>query len=239
MLRTATSFALLALVTASAPLRAQQRPARYDAGSFSLELPSGITGLRLVQRKQDPAQMFEGYVGFGNHGGTRVLVMVNRTVHHALPGDPALRDSAAARRLLADTSSARWRRFRESPADNSPAGQRLFMQVMGDTSLAARRIMVQRLQFLFSHGNDWIRTEGDGREIVTEDRVALRSPATVDLDMGTMRGTGDVSVSRRGMETWVVIFASAERTPALDGAAARMLDSFRATTAAPEATPPE
>jgi len=232
MFRTSASVAFLALVAASAPLQAQQSPARYDAGAFSLELPSGITQLHLVQRKQDPAQMFEGYVGVGVYRGTRVMVMVNHTVHRGLPGDPVLGDSAAARRLLADTSSARWRQFREAPLDNSAAGRRAFMQVMADTSLAMRRVAVERLQYLYSHGNDWIRTEGDGREIITEDRLTRRSPATVDLDSGPMRGTADVSISRRGMETWTVIFAAAERSPALDAAAARMLDSFRAASAA-------
>src|SRR5690349_3524622 len=102
MSRNSTTLALLALVAASAPLHAQP-PARYDAGTFSIELPSGITRLDLIRKVEDPAATFEGYVGAGVHRGARVLVMVNRTVLRGLPSGVTRRDSAALRRMLADS----------------------------------------------------------------------------------------------------------------------------------------
>jgi hypothetical protein len=239
MLRNRTSLALIALVAAAAPLHAQAP--RYDAGSFSIELPSGVAQLRLIRKVEDPASAFEGYVGAGVHRGSRVLVMVNRTMIRGLPSEVTRRDSAALRRLLADTSSARWREVRESRLDNSPAAQRVFALAMRDTSLAARRLGLQRAQALFSNGDGWIRTEGEGREIVREDLLALRLPVTVDLDAGLYRGLVDISIARRGMDTWTVIFAALEPTltPALEAAAVRMLDSFRPAPVAPTSAAPE
>lgn len=238
--RHAISFGFFALIVASAPLHAQSRP-RFDAGSFSIELPSGIDQLRLIRKVEDPSSAFEGYVGAGVLDGMRVLVMVNRTMIRGLPSEVTRRDSAALRRLLADTSHAGWRQVRESARDNSPAAQRVFALAMRDTSLAGRRVGLQRARALFANGDGWIRMEGEGREIVREDVLALRVSATVDLDVGPHRGLADVAIARRGMDTWTVIFAALrpELTPALEAAAVRMLDSFRPSLPAPDAAPPQ
>ncbi|HEX8693128.1 MAG TPA: hypothetical protein VF746_11950 [Longimicrobium sp.] len=231
-----TSLVVLALLAAAPSLPAQStRP--YDGGRFTIELPRGITGLTLIRKVEDPASAFEGYVGGGYDVG---LVMVNRTVLRGVPRHPALADSAALRRLLTDTSAARVRQLREAPVDTSAAARRAFMQAMGDTSLATRRAGLELLQSLFVRGDDWIRLEGDGREIVTEDRVARRSPVTVDLDRASLHGIADISVPRQGgLEVWMVLYAAVERTPAVEAAAARMLDSFRVKPAPADATPPE
>ena len=245
MSRSRTFLAFLASLTlaaVSAPLHAQY--SRYDGGTFTIELPSGIrTPLALVQRREDPANAFEAYLGTGQHLGMRGLVLVTRTRMLGLPNDRALVDSTMAERMRADTFGAHWRQLRGSRADTSAAARRTLEQMMSDTSVALRRRVLRRAHSLFPRGDATIQLEGEGREIVTEDRVTLRSLATVHLDSGPpLQGIADLTVSRRAgglLETWVVVYAASRRTPAAEAAAVRMLDSFRVTSTAARAAAPE
>jgi hypothetical protein len=226
------SLALLALMAAAGPLHAQS--SRFDASTFSMELPSGLgASLRLVQKKEDPSSGFESHAGSGMHLGKQRLVLVNRTFMRGIPSDPVLADSAAMRRMLADPGTARWRQLMETPMDTSAAARGAYVEAMSDTSLAVRRAALHQMHSLFSR-EGFIRLDGAGREIITEERVTRRAPVVLDMDNGPLHGLADLTVSRHGglWETWMVIYVSADRTAASEAAAVRMLNSFRPKSAA-------
>jgi hypothetical protein len=234
--RTLTALLVLALFTAPAPVQAQSP--RYDGGRFSVELPRGIARLPLVRTAERPMHYVEMYVGGDPVAG---VVMVVRSVPLGARTDPILDDSAAVRRLLSDTSRTRAEQYLQGPVDTSAATRRLFNEILNDTSLASRRTDLQSAWAMFSLSNNWIRVEGDGREIVTEDRVSRRFPLTVVLGAGPpLRGIADFSLTRQApLEMWMVVYAAPEGTPAMEAAAARLLDSFRLTPVPAPASPRE
>lgn len=224
MMRTLAFLVSVALLMA-APIDGQTR---HDGGRFTIELPRGIPRLPLVRTAERPVHHVEAYAGGNQAVG---MVMVMRILPLGARNAPVTEDSAALRQLLSDTSRARLEQYLEGPADTSAATRRVFAEVMNDTSLANRRTDLQSAWATFSLSNNWIRVEGDGREIVTEDRVSRRFPLTVTFGGETpMRGIADFSLTRGApLEMWLVVYAAPERTPAVEAAAARMLDSFRVT----------
>jgi hypothetical protein len=133
--------------------------------------------------------------------------------------------------------SARRRAALQSGRDTSRAAQRE-MGALNDTSLAARRTMLRGTRATFVQGSRFVVLGGETREIVTDNRITLRSPATLRIDADlSLVGTADVSFPRRGpTEFWIVVYAVEKRTPESDAAAARMLDSFY-VTGAPTSVP--
>jgi hypothetical protein len=83
------------------------------------------------------------------------------------------------------------------------------------------------------------RITGEAREIVLPDRLTLRMPMA-NVSSGQV-GTGDLSVRREGgrVEVWMVMYTASERGPAVDSAAARVLDSFRLTGRPPVSAEPD
>src|SRR6185436_19465105 len=118
---------------------------------------------------------------------------------------------------------------RAVPNDTTAAVRNVFEWLKSDTTLATQRVYLQTSRLPFVRATDWIMLDAQARELVTDERVALRSPMTLRLDNGTLFfGTADMLVSRRGgLETWLVAYLSRTRTPEHDAAAVRMLDSFR------------
>jgi len=223
-----TYVMLVALDVAATPLAAQVADAgsRYDAGSFVIELPPGVR-LARIHAAEFPTMRSESFVG-GNpeHGA----VMITHTVMTELPSDPAFRTPAGVRQVLSDT--ARRRAAIQSAPDTSRALRNEFMKQLNDTSLAARRALLERTRAPLAQNASRVMVLGaQTREIVTDNRVTLRSSATWNLGPDlTLVGTADASLPRRGAgEFWVVIYATRVRTPESDAIAARMLDSFRVT----------
>jgi hypothetical protein len=215
-------LALAALLLA-APLHAQNAGMhRFDGGTFSVELPVGLPALQLL-RESAKTQIFGGR----NVDGSVVLVLRGRETG-------AVTDSALARRTLMRMShdSATVERRLQDLGDLSRRDPDEVLDALADTTLEARRFFLQQVHAAFVELNQAeIGLSGDAREIVTDERVALRSPVTLRLaGSPPLQGTADVLIPRRGtMMVWIVAYAAPRRTPAFDAAAQHTLDSFRVT----------
>lgn len=102
-----------------------------------------------------------------------------------------------------------------------------------DTTLARRRCYLESSRPLFPQAISWLMLDARASEILTDARVALRSPITVRPGGSPpMTGTADVLVPRQGaLEVWLVGYLAQTQAPEHDAAAQRMLDSFRVTGA--------
>lgn len=232
MPRTRSHVVLIALLAAAMSCAARPAAAqnRYDAGSFTIELPQGVR-LARTNVSQQATMRAESFTGGDPQNGA---VLVIHTVLTGIPQDPALRTPAGVRQIVGD--SARRRAALQS-RDTSRAAQRE-LGMLNDTSLAARRAMLRGTRATFVQGSRFVFLGDETREIVTDNRVTLRSPATLRIDASlSLVGTADVSFPRRGRtEFWIVVYATEKRTPESDAAAARMLDSFH-VTGAPTSVP--
>lgn len=234
-----TYVMLVALGVAASPLAAQVADAgsRYDAGSFVIEPPPGIR-LARINTTELPTMRSETFGGGDMEHGA---VMIIHSVITGLPSDPTFRTPAGVRQVLSDT--ARRRAAVQSPPDTSRALLNELMKALNDTSLAARRALLASTRTPFAQNASRVVVLGaQTREIVTENRVTLRSSATLHLNTDlSLVGTADASMPRRGAgEFWIVIYATRTRTPESDAIAVRMLDTFRLTggPTTVEATPP-
>ncbi|HVG45868.1 MAG TPA: hypothetical protein VM890_14100, partial [Longimicrobium sp.] len=117
--------------------------------------------------------------------------------------------------------------------DTSRAYRDKVRSALADTALDGRQYALRQVHATFSAVNQaaLLQVSGDPREIVTDERVTLRSPVTLRLQgMPPLHGTADLMVPRRGeMVLWIVVRAAPRRGPAFDAATERMLDSFRIT----------
>jgi hypothetical protein len=223
-LKVSRRLTLAALLLAAAPLHAQNAGThRFDGGTFSVELPAGIPALQLL-RDGGRTQIFGGR----HADGSVVLVLRGRATGQVT-------DTASARRTLMRMSndSAAVERRLQDLGDLSRRDPDAVLDALADTTLEARRFFLQQVHAAFVQFNQAeIGLSGDAREIVTDERVALRSPVTLRLaGSPPLQGTADVLIPRRGAMTmvWIVAYAAPRRTPAFDAAAQRTLDSFRVT----------
>lgn len=214
---------LAALLLAAAPLHAQNAGMhRFDGGTFSIELPADVPALRLM-RDAGRFQIFGGR----RVDGSVVLVLRGRATGQVV-------DTALARRTLTRISndSALVNRRLQNLDDLSQADPDVVAELLADTTLENRRFTLQQLHAMLREFNQAeLGLSGEPREIVTDERVALRSPVTLRLaGAPPLHGTADVLIPRRGtMMVWIVAYAAPRRTPAFDAAAQRTLDSFRVT----------
>jgi|GEM_PF-2465949 len=100
----------------------------------------------------------------------------------------------------------------------------------GDTTLAGRRTLLRQLhQGIVQHPGK-MSVNGEAREIVNDERVALRMPIVMNMSHETLYGTADVLVARSGApEFWVVTYAAQTRGAGPDADAVRVLDTFHLT----------
>lgn len=230
MSRSRALLVFVALLAAASPAQGQTR---YETGRFTVELPRGVARLELARAVEKPASSFEAYVSRSSMG----VVMVMRSLPRGRTGH-GIADSAAVDRLM-EESPARIRQILSAPMDTSARARRMFREIASDTALATRRAHLQTIRQVWGGVHPWLRMEGEGHEIVTEDRVTHRIPVTVTGEGPPLRGIADLSLSRRpGVEMWMVMYVAPERTPAVEAAAARMLDSFRLKPVASGAAPP-
>lgn len=111
---------------------------------------------------------------------------------------------------------------------------------LSDTSMATRRAMLQLVRAGMLQARGDVRLEGEPLEIVKDDRITLRTPITMVQQGESLRGTADVSVSRRGSPSvWVLIAFQREAGDYDENVAKRALDSFRVTGEDASALPPE
>jgi hypothetical protein len=200
-----TCLALAVLIAVAAPLHAQASGVRrFDAGSFTIELPANVPFLTLVQSKEESGVRAEVFIG-GNWRD--VLVIMVHTWHPTSP---------ESQRAYAATMN---QSVREVAA------------TLNDTSLTIRRALLRGRREGITSTCGCTFDESRTREIMADGRLTLRAPVTMRLPgRPIMAGTGDVSVARRqGLEGWMVLHVSLARTPERDAAAVRMLDSLHAT----------
>lgn len=218
-----------ALLAAPSPGAAQSR---YDAGSFTVELPPGIQ-LALTSVNERPTARSETFAGVIPG---EALVMVIHTSITGLPADSAMRSVRGYQQIRGD--SARLHAAVNSARDTSQAAWRQTRRMLNDTSLSTRRAYLRQNGAVVAMGSRYISVGSDTREIVTPNRLTLRSPATVQIDTDlVLVGTVDVSVPRRGpADIWLVVYAAKQRTAESNTAATRMLDSF-SITGAPTSVP--
>ena len=221
-------FALAALLLAAAPLHAQDaRPRRFDGGTFSIELPAGLPALQLM--RAGGTATTESQIFGGRHvDGSAVVVMRSRLTGQGA-ADTAARRRDAMRVLNDSALIAQYVAF----GDTSRAYRDKVRSALVDTALDGRQYALRQVHATFSAVNQaaFLEVSGDPREIVTDERVTLRSPVTLRLQgMPPLHGTADLMVPRRGeMVLWIVVRAAPRRGPAFDAATERMLDSFRIT----------
>lgn len=212
-----------AMLLAAAPLQAQDVH-RADAGPFSLELPAVVPGVELISSGETAGTRLDGFAG-GNVDDGVVAVFRAR---FSLPRDTA-QMRIALRRVVSDEALVT--RYVRVLGDTSQAVRDEVLQVMSDTTLGARRLFLQRFRTTWTSANppSWVRFSGEAREIVTADRVTLRSPVTLRIDdLPPLYGMAGMSVQRRGEPVvWIVAYASQQRTAAVNETAARVLASFR------------
>jgi hypothetical protein len=218
-------LALAAVVVAAVPLRAQDTTP-YEPGSFTLQVPRGITMAR-SHAQTLPAMQQETFMG----GNPRLgLLSVIHTSMRGLPQDSRLRTGAGSDQLLRDT--AKLRAAVSSARDTSGAAERELRRMNDDTTVAGRREILRANRDVFRRGSRTITVPAEAREIVTENRITLRSPMTISLgaDMPPLSGVLDASVPRRGnMELWIVFYANKAEVPGFSEQAARVLDTFQIT----------
>lgn len=220
-----TLLAVAALLLVASPLQAQNdRAHRFDAGPFSIELPADIPGIELVYSGETAGTRLDGFAG--GHVDDAVVAVFR--ARFSLPRDTTeLRRTL--RRVVADDALVT--RYVRALSDTAQAVRDEILQAMSDTTLDARRVFLQRFRTTWMSANppSWVQFSGDTREIVTADRVTLRSPVTLRIeDLPPVYGTADMSVQRRGEPVvWIVAYASQRRGTAFEQAAARMLASFR------------
>ncbi|HEX8903661.1 MAG TPA: hypothetical protein VF771_02325, partial [Longimicrobiaceae bacterium] len=104
-------------------------------------------------------------------------------------------------------------------------------QTITDTSLATRRAFLQLARAGIGQQNT-MRMTGEPRELLQDDRVALRIPMAMESEGEKVAGATEVSVPRRGPVTmWMVMVFSRETgaSSAIPAAVERVLDSFRLT----------
>jgi hypothetical protein len=222
-------FALAVLLLAAVPLHAQ--PAgmhRVGAGSFSMEVPSYIPGLERVHEQTIAGHHFES---FGGGSVDESVVMVQQGRWASFSTDTAgMR--AGMSRFFRDTALID--RYLHALSDTAHPEHGEIVRVLRDTTLVTRRWILHQYRELWATPNAsrWITISGEPREIVTDERIALRSLIRLQLGDGMpdLYGTVDVVIQRRG-ETmvWIVAHAAQQRTPAFDAATDRILDSFRVT----------
>ncbi len=218
------AFALAALLLAAAPLHAQNaRTHRFDGGTFSIALPAGIPALRLVGEQSG---MVHTQFFFGRHAdGSAVLVMRLRST--GLGGDTT-EMRRTAERLTNDSTLID--QYVQS-GDTSRAYRDQVRRALADTALDGRQYLLRQVRATISAANQPARLEftGEPREIVTDERVTLRSRVTVRLrGLPPLHGTADMLVQRRGeMIVWIVAHVAPRRSPAFDAAAERVLASLR------------
>jgi hypothetical protein len=212
-----------AMLLAAAPLQGQNVH-RVDAGPFSLELPAIIPGVELVYSGETAGTRLDGFAG----GHVEDAVVAVFRLRFSLPRDTT-QMRIALRRVITD--EALITRYVHVLGDTSQAVRDQILHQLSDTTLAARRLFLQQGRTTWTNANPptWVRFSGEAREIVTADRVTLRSPVTLRIDdLPPLYGIADMSVQRRGEPVvWIVAYASRQRTTAVDEAAARMLASFR------------
>jgi len=221
-----STLALAVLVAAALPLRAQGGTVLYDAGSFTLQVPPGMAMLR-NHATNAPNTRSERFMGGNERLG---MVMVVHSTVQGVPQDPRLRSVAGTRPLLRDSATVR--AAIGSPRDTSRALDRELHRELGDTTLAHRRQLLLQSREVFRSGSRTMTLPAEASEVVTENRITLRSPVSVSLgaDMAPLQGTADVSIPRRGdAEVWVVMYVNAANTPGVAATAARVLDTFRIT----------
>jgi len=225
MPRFRTLLALAAVAMAATPLRAQDTTP-YEPGSFTLQVPRGIVMTRSHAAAQ-PSMRQETFMG----GNPRLgLLSVIHTSMQGLPQDPRLRAGPGSDQLLRDT--AQLRAAVSSARDTSRAAERELRRLNGDTTIAGRRAVLRANRDVFRRGARTITVPAEAREIVTDNRITLRSPMTISLgaDMPPLAGILDASVPRRGnVELWIVFYANKAETPGFSADAARVLDTFQIT----------
>jgi hypothetical protein len=220
-------FALAALLLAAAPLHAQgARTHRFDGGTFSIELPAGIPALRLT-RDVGTTIRYQLFGGRHADGSTVLVVRAQpRPTWSEVEADTAERRRRAMR--LTNDSALIARYMEYGTADHDEV-----RSALADTTLHSRRYVLREFRATLRALNQPTRIElgGDPEEIVSDERVTLRSPVTLRLEgLPPLHGTADVMISRRGaMVLWIVTRAAPRRTPAFDAATERMLNSFRIT----------
>ena len=219
-------FAIAALLLAAAPLHSQDaRPHRFEGGTFSIELPAGLPALQLLREggTTTRVQFFAGR----HLDGSVVVVMRS---HSTGPAADTVGRRRRATQVLGDTALVN--RYVEF-GDTSQAYRDSVRSALADTTLETRKFVLQqaRTTLLAANQSAWIELTGAPREIVSDDRVTLRSPATLRLEgLPPLQGTVDMMIQRRGgMVLWIVARAAPRRTPAFDAATERILDSFRIT----------
>lgn len=218
-------LSVAALLLAAAPLRAQDGGVhRFYAGPFSIDLPAEIPELSLMHSGETAGTRVD--VFGGGHVDDAVVVVSRSRI--SLP-----RDTVELRRLLRRgiRDEARITRYLRMLSDTSQAVRNQILQEMNDTTLAARRLSLRqgRTMWMSMNPPTWVQFSGEAREIVTADRVTLRSPVTLRIpELPPLYGTADMSIQRRGEPVvWIVAYATQRRTAAFDEASARMLSSFR------------
>jgi hypothetical protein len=99
-----------------------------------------------------------------------------------------------------------------------------------DTTLVTRRAMLQLARAGMQQAGDGMRLDGEPADILRDDRVTLRVPIVFENKGESVRGTADISVSRRGRPVLWVLIAVHQGGGRRGGAAgARALDTFRLT----------
>jgi hypothetical protein len=228
-MRIPSFFPIAALLLAAAPLHAQAAGMhRVSAGSFSIEVPAYIPGLERVHEQTIGGQRVES---FGGGHVDESVVMVQQARMAAFSTDTAGMRAGMARFNL-DTAVIT--RYVQALADTAHPEHDEIVRVLSDTTLANRRWFLHEYRRMWAtpHASRWILITGEPREIVTDDRIALRSPIRMQLGEGVpdLYGTVDVVIKRRGdTMVWLVAHAAQRRTPAFDAATERILDSFRVT----------
>jgi hypothetical protein len=232
-MRTRPCFALAALLLAAAPLHAQNAGMhRVRAGSFSLEVPAYIPGLERVHEEELAGHRFEMFGG-GHVDESVVLVQQGRAAEFST-------DTAGMRaglgRFYRDTALIT--RYVQALADTAHPEHGEIVRVLRDTTLVNRRWFLHQYRGMWATGSPsrWISISGEPREIVTDERIALRSPIRLQMGEGVpdLYGTVDVVIQRRGeVMVWIVAHAAQQRSAAFDEVTERVLDSFRITGARP------
>lgn len=220
-------LALAALLLSAGPLAAQTAPThRFDGGTFSIDLPAYIPGLELLHQDVIAGQRLQWYGG-GHVDGSVVMVM---------RGQPAAfsTDTAGMRANLMQVmhDTALITRYLHALSDTAHPEHEEIVRVMRDTTLTGRRWFLRQFRGtgVALNPSGWITLSGDPREIVTDERITLRSAVTLRLgeDLPPLYGTVDVLIQRRGESiVWMVAHAAKQRTPAFDAATERILASFR------------
>ncbi len=110
---------------------------------------------------------------------------------------------------------------------------------INDTTLATRRALLQLARAGMDQAQADMRITGEPREVVHEDRVALRMPVKMEADDQVLLGRAEVSVPRRGdVAVWMIAVMSTAAGAELHATAERVMNSFRLSGPMPPPEPP-